>query len=199
MERLKRFKEEYRIRERKNNLYQVRMYARARMVNGSASIQSQHRTNTHSSPTSAFTTTITQSHPQVGEEIFGLPVTEYPDLRSTERELKLLDQLYGLYTEVLDTIRVRALGGLGLDWFACDVSGSRDGHVCKCICLPLVSINKNPTPTTTTKTPHHTKTGLVPPQLEGDSKAGGGDGGHNGGLLRAQQEAPRPPARLGGV
>lgn len=45
----------------------------------------------------------------MGEEIFGLPVTEYPDLRATERELKLLDQLYGLYTEVLDTIRVRAL------------------------------------------------------------------------------------------
>ena len=44
----------------------------------------------------------------MGEEIFGLPVTEYPDLRATERELKLLDQLYGLYTEVLDTIRVRA-------------------------------------------------------------------------------------------
>lgn len=43
----------------------------------------------------------------MGEEIFGLPVTEYPDLRATERELKLLDQLYGLYTEVLDTIQVR--------------------------------------------------------------------------------------------
>ena len=63
VERLKRFKEEFKIRERKYNLYQV------------------------------------------GESIFHLDATEYPELKTTEKELKLLDQLYGLYTEVLDTVQ----------------------------------------------------------------------------------------------
>ena len=63
VERLKRFKEEFKIRERKYNLYQV------------------------------------------GENIFHLDATEYPELKTTEKELKLLDQLYGLYTEVLDTVQ----------------------------------------------------------------------------------------------
>ncbi len=92
VDRLKRFKEEYRIRERKNNLYQVTF---------SRYMHARHplRLPLCSSPVLWST--------QVGEEIFSLPVTEYPDLRATERELKLLDQLYGLYTEVLDIIRVR--------------------------------------------------------------------------------------------
>lgn len=63
VERLKRFKEEFKIRERKYNLYQV------------------------------------------GENIFLLDTTEYPELKTTEKELKLLDQLYGLYTEVLNTVQ----------------------------------------------------------------------------------------------
>lgn len=62
VERLKRFKEEFKIRERKYNLYHV------------------------------------------GESIFHLEATEYPELKATEKELKLLDQLYGLYTEVLETV-----------------------------------------------------------------------------------------------
>lgn len=97
VERLKRFKEEYRIRERKNNLYQARD-----VVVCASSLSAQ-------CPNPNTPLNISTPKPQVGEEIFGLPVTEYPDLHATERELKLLDQLYGLYTEVLDTIRVRAL------------------------------------------------------------------------------------------
>jgi hypothetical protein len=64
VERLKRFREEYRMRERKYLLYQV------------------------------------------GEEIFALASTDYPDLKVTEKELKLSDQLFGLYTDVLDTLAV---------------------------------------------------------------------------------------------
>uniref|UniRef100_H3AFE6 Dynein axonemal heavy chain 5 n=1 Tax=Latimeria chalumnae TaxID=7897 RepID=H3AFE6_LATCH len=39
-----------------------------------------------------------------GEELFGLPVTEYPDLQRIKRELTLLQKLYGLYNSVIDSI-----------------------------------------------------------------------------------------------
>ena len=39
-----------------------------------------------------------------GEQLFGLSVTEYPNLQSTRRELGLLQKLYGLYNMVIDTI-----------------------------------------------------------------------------------------------
>ena len=39
-----------------------------------------------------------------GEQLFGLPITEYPDLHQTKQELELLDKLYGLYTNVLTTV-----------------------------------------------------------------------------------------------
>jgi len=39
-----------------------------------------------------------------GEELFGLSVTQYPELEKTEKELALLDRLYGLFTSVLTTI-----------------------------------------------------------------------------------------------
>ena len=39
-----------------------------------------------------------------GEELFGLPVTEYPDLHKTKRELTLLQKLYGLYNDVIKTV-----------------------------------------------------------------------------------------------
>jgi len=38
-----------------------------------------------------------------GEELFALPLTEYPDLAKTEKELKLADQLFSLYVDILDT------------------------------------------------------------------------------------------------
>ncbi|XP_022805941.1 dynein heavy chain 5, axonemal-like [Stylophora pistillata] len=39
-----------------------------------------------------------------GEELFGLAVTEYPDLMQIRRELNLLQKLYGLYNDVIDTV-----------------------------------------------------------------------------------------------
>ena len=38
-----------------------------------------------------------------GEELFALPLTEYPELEATRKELKLLQQLYDLYVDVIDT------------------------------------------------------------------------------------------------
>ena len=39
-----------------------------------------------------------------GEQLFGLSVTEYPDLQTIRKELNLLQKLYGLYSTVIDTI-----------------------------------------------------------------------------------------------
>eukprot|EP01040_Poterioochromonas_malhamensis_P004773 gene4773-5123_t len=39
-----------------------------------------------------------------GEELFALPVTDYPDLIQTQKELKLADQLFSLYVDVLSTL-----------------------------------------------------------------------------------------------
>lgn len=36
-----------------------------------------------------------------GEDLFGLPVTEYPELVKSKKELELLDRLYSLYLTVL--------------------------------------------------------------------------------------------------
>lgn len=39
-----------------------------------------------------------------GEELFGMRPTEYPELVRTKKELALLDQLYGLYMDVVNTM-----------------------------------------------------------------------------------------------
>ena len=39
-----------------------------------------------------------------GEELFGLEVTEYPELLQIKKELNLLQKLYGLYNDVIDTV-----------------------------------------------------------------------------------------------
>ena len=39
-----------------------------------------------------------------GEELFGLQVTEYPDLQRIKKELNLLQKLYGLYNAVLEKV-----------------------------------------------------------------------------------------------
>ncbi|XP_030832172.1 dynein heavy chain 8, axonemal [Strongylocentrotus purpuratus] len=39
-----------------------------------------------------------------GEQLFGLPVTDYPALMKTKKELNLLQKLYGLYNDVIDRV-----------------------------------------------------------------------------------------------
>lgn len=39
-----------------------------------------------------------------GEQLFGLAVTDYPQLQVIKKELNLLQKLYGLYSTVIDTI-----------------------------------------------------------------------------------------------
>ncbi|RHY51106.1 hypothetical protein DYB38_003376 [Aphanomyces astaci] len=49
-----------------------------------------------------------------GEELFGMRPTEYPELTKTRKELALLDQLYGLYMDVVQTME----GYRGIYWSA---------------------------------------------------------------------------------
>lgn len=39
-----------------------------------------------------------------GEDLFALPLTDYPELIQTQKELKLADQLFSLYVDVLSTL-----------------------------------------------------------------------------------------------
>ena len=61
VDRLNRFKEEFKIRQRKEESYKG------------------------------------------GEELFALPITDYPPLEATEKQLSLADKLFSLYVDVLDT------------------------------------------------------------------------------------------------
>ena len=40
-----------------------------------------------------------------GEELFGLQVTEYPELQNIRKELALMQKLYTLYNDVLNTVK----------------------------------------------------------------------------------------------
>ena len=42
---------------------------------------------------------------QAGEELFGMPVHQYPELAQTEKQLSLLEKLYLLYVKVIQKIR----------------------------------------------------------------------------------------------
>ena len=39
-----------------------------------------------------------------GEELFGLPITDYPEIQKIRKELTLLQKLYSLYNEVLEKV-----------------------------------------------------------------------------------------------
>ena len=52
-----------------------------------------------------------------GEELFGLEVSEYPELLKIKKELNLLQKLYGLYNNVIDAVR----GYYDIFWFEVDI------------------------------------------------------------------------------
>ena len=39
-----------------------------------------------------------------GEELFGLPVTQHPQLLEIRKQLALLQKLYGLYSNIIETV-----------------------------------------------------------------------------------------------
>jgi dynein heavy chain len=41
---------------------------------------------------------------QSGEELFGMPQTDYPELGTIRKELNLLQKLYKLYNDVIDRV-----------------------------------------------------------------------------------------------
>ena len=43
---------------------------------------------------------------KIGEELFGLPETEYPEMSKTKKELALLETLYGLYVDVHESLEI---------------------------------------------------------------------------------------------
>ena len=56
-----------------------------------------------------------------GEKLFGLPVTSYPELQKIMKDMTLLQKLYQLYNQVLDTIK-----GFGdIPWNEVDVEAIR--------------------------------------------------------------------------
>jgi dynein heavy chain, axonemal len=52
-----------------------------------------------------------------GEELFGLPQTQYPDLERIKKELTLLQKLYGLYNDVIKTVN----GYFDIPWKEVDI------------------------------------------------------------------------------
>ena len=52
-----------------------------------------------------------------GEELFGLPVTQYPDLQRIRKELNLLQKLYQLYNVVLENVN----GYQDIPWVDIDI------------------------------------------------------------------------------
>ena len=58
-----------------------------------------------------------------GEELFGITVTQYPQLEQTEKEINLLDRLYSLYVDAITTIN-----GYG-DMLWADVMEQLDGMI----------------------------------------------------------------------
>jgi len=52
-----------------------------------------------------------------GEELFGLEVTEYPELQRIRKELNLLQKLYQLYNNVIDRVN----GYYDIPWVELDI------------------------------------------------------------------------------
>ncbi|XP_041462810.1 dynein heavy chain 5, axonemal-like [Lytechinus variegatus] len=70
-----------------------------------------------------------------GEELFGLPVTEYPDLQRIKKEFNLLQKLYGLYNAVIEKVN----GYYDIPWVDVDIekiNGELQDFQNKCRKLP---------------------------------------------------------------
>lgn len=52
-----------------------------------------------------------------GEELFGLEITQYPDLQKIRKELNLLQKLYSLYNVVLENVN----GYFDIPWVEIDI------------------------------------------------------------------------------
>ena len=52
-----------------------------------------------------------------GEELFGLPMTEYPEIHKIRKELNLLQKLYGLYNDVIENVN----GYYDIPWVEVDI------------------------------------------------------------------------------
>jgi dynein heavy chain len=52
-----------------------------------------------------------------GEALFGLEVSDYPELHKIKKELNLLQKLYGLYNNVIDAVR----GYYDIFWIEVDI------------------------------------------------------------------------------
>ncbi|XP_076818600.1 dynein axonemal heavy chain 5-like isoform X2 [Clavelina lepadiformis] len=57
-----------------------------------------------------------------GEELFGLPITPYPELHEIRRQLSLLQKLYGLYNNVIETVN----GYYDIMWSEIDIEKIND-------------------------------------------------------------------------
>ena len=52
-----------------------------------------------------------------GEELFGLPKSDYPNLHQVRKELRLLGLLYGLYNQVMKSVN----GYYEIQWAEVDI------------------------------------------------------------------------------
>ncbi|KAG7262553.1 hypothetical protein CRUP_029774 [Coryphaenoides rupestris] len=73
-----------------------------------------------------------------GEELFGLPVTQHPQLLEIRKQLTLLQKLYGLYNSVIDTVN-----GYYDVLEACDVSLMVISYAATTLTPPTSAVNPN--------------------------------------------------------
>ena len=77
-------------------------------------VSSHVKLRTDSTSSSPWRKLVTYSS---GEELFGLPVTPYPELQHIKKKLNLLQKLYSLYNVVLETVN----GYQDITWVDIDI------------------------------------------------------------------------------
>ena len=72
-----------------------------------------------------------------GEELFGLPVTQFPELQRTEEEITMLDKLY----RCLPACLMGCLPACLVGWAELGWAGTRSGFRCKGLaCRPPAAL-----------------------------------------------------------